>query len=242
MTIRFLAGIPVYKQLADIIRQGIQDGTYAPGEQIPPENTLCEMYHISRVTVRKSIKVLADEGLLDRCQGKGTFVSVADFIESPCARGSFTLSCIQSGVVPSSDILLCEETECDETIRDDLKLAEGEKIIKIIRIRYANDVPVIYETDYIPAKKHAYLLDTDLKDASLMDAMSQQGHISFGGYDDKIDICYAKEKHISALRCKKSSALLRIYQKVYDADTDIVYINEQIINSDRYKYLSVHKK
>ncbi len=242
MNVRFHARTPVYKQLADIIRKSIENGEYAPGQQIPPEHTLCKMYHISRVTVRKSLQLLTDEGILERCQGKGTFVSMSDFIESSSAKGSFTLSCIQNGVRPSTKILSCEETDCDEKIRKDLGLENDEKVIIVVRVRCANDIPVIYETDYIPAKDHSYLLSTDLTDASLMDEMSSKAHVTFGGYDDMIDVRYAKERHAESLRCKKNAPLLGIYQKVFDTDGNIVYINEQIINSERYKYISVHRK
>ncbi len=239
MEIRFKAGEAVYKQLANHLKRQIEEGVYKPGDQIPPEHTLSRTYHISRVTVRKSIQILTEEGLLRKVQGKGTFVAMDNFIESPCARGSFTLSCIQNNVIPATHIVSCEKINADEVIGADINTDE---IIRIERIRYANEIPVIYETDYIPYDKHGYLFDISLEDESLMDVMSNNGHVSFGAYDDIIDICPATENHAAWLKVRKGSPLLRIYQKMYDTDKKIVYINEQIINSERYKYISVHSK
>ena len=215
MDIRFDAGLPIYQQLAEKLRNDIAEGIIAPGDAIPSENTLCAKYQISRVTVRKSIQLLTNEGLLVKRQGKGTFVAVSNFVESARAQGSFTLSCLQSGVRPSTEIVTCEKTTCSEDIAEDLHL-ESRDIILIKRIRYANDVPVIFETDYIPADGHAYLLDMPLKDASLLDAMRTHGHKVFGGYDDTIDIRRANDEQALWLKVKKKTPLLGIYQKVFD--------------------------
>ncbi len=239
---KFLVGVPVYKQLADRIRQRIESGEFAPGEQLPPEHTLSKLCHVSRVTVRKAIEIIENEGLVVRLQGKGTYVAVDNFIESPDAKGSFTLSCIQRGVVPTTKIILFEETRASEELSAELGCGEDENIIRIVRVRCANDVPVIYETDYLPADSHSYLLGKDLTDMSLMDEIKKCSGLSFGPYEDMIDVGYAKEAHADVLKVKKGSALLRVHQKVFDTEGNIIYINEQLINSERYKYVSVHSK
>src|SRR5512141_3178053 len=66
---------PIYQQLHDIITDMIESGELAPGDALPGERTLAEMYDISRVTVRKCIGSLANEGYLTRGQGKETRVA-----------------------------------------------------------------------------------------------------------------------------------------------------------------------
>jgi GntR family transcriptional regulator len=235
-------GIPIYHQLADYLRNQIEDGTTAPGDPVPSENTLCAQYNISRVTVRKSLQLLTDEGLLVKRQGKGTFVATTNFIESSRASGSFTLSCIQSGVTPSTKVILCSTRYCNAELALDLGISQGDEIIIIKRVRYANDVPVIFETDYIPKENHEYLLEMDLNEESLLDLMRTKGNAVFGGYDDIIDLFAANDEKSTWLKVKKKTPLLRVYQKVFDNRNNIMYVNEQIINSERYKYVSVHKR
>ena len=64
-----------YLQLADILRERIADGTYAPGEKIPPLLDLQAEFGLSSMTVRRAVGVLVDEGLLVRVPGRGTFVT-----------------------------------------------------------------------------------------------------------------------------------------------------------------------
>jgi DNA-binding GntR family transcriptional regulator len=64
-----------YQQLADILRQRIADGTYAPGQKIPPLLDLQAEFSLSSMTVRRAVGVLAGEGLLVRVPGRGTFVA-----------------------------------------------------------------------------------------------------------------------------------------------------------------------
>ena len=60
---------PLYKQLMDIITQQIKNGTYKPGEKIPPEPELADLYHVSRITVRRTVEELCTQGYLIKYQG-----------------------------------------------------------------------------------------------------------------------------------------------------------------------------
>lgn len=64
-----------YLQLADILRERIADGTYRPGEKIPPLLDLQAEFGLSSMTVRRGVRVLVGEGLLNRVPGRGTFVT-----------------------------------------------------------------------------------------------------------------------------------------------------------------------
>lgn len=66
---------PLYVALSNLIRAEIEDGRWAPGSQLPTLDQLSEMFGVARVTVRQALGVLADDGLIDRMQGKGTFVA-----------------------------------------------------------------------------------------------------------------------------------------------------------------------
>jgi GntR family transcriptional regulator len=67
--------VPVYKQLAEILREAIERGDYPPGRPIPSENRLAQEHELARSTVRKAIAILISEGLLQGVQGRGVFVT-----------------------------------------------------------------------------------------------------------------------------------------------------------------------
>jgi GntR family transcriptional regulator len=75
--IRHDSAVPVYRQLAGILRDAIESGELAPGMPLPSESSLMQEHEISRDSVRKAMDVLRDEGLVVTVQGKGTFVREA---------------------------------------------------------------------------------------------------------------------------------------------------------------------
>src|SRR5262245_37445381 len=67
--------IPLYYQLENLLREKILSGVFAPGDRIPTESDLIRQYGVSRITVRQALSALAGEGLIERRQGRGTFVT-----------------------------------------------------------------------------------------------------------------------------------------------------------------------
>lgn len=68
------SSVPLYRQIADLLRADIEAGTYAPGSVIPAVKRIEQLTGCTHVTVRKGIKILADEGLVVVVPGKGTYV------------------------------------------------------------------------------------------------------------------------------------------------------------------------
>lgn len=66
--------MPLYQQLADRIRQRIADGTLRPGQAVPSEARLVAEFKVARITARKAVQVLRDEGLIHTVQGRGSYV------------------------------------------------------------------------------------------------------------------------------------------------------------------------
>ncbi len=93
--------VTLQEQLHDELFEQIQSGKYQPGDRIPSEMQLSQMYDISRVTVRNAIQQLVDEKILVKRHGKGTFVKVAVHTEGVFTGGSFTDTCLRMNATPS---------------------------------------------------------------------------------------------------------------------------------------------
>ena len=91
---------PLYKQLMQKLRADIQSGVYPVHSRIPSEQELCETYQVSRVTVRKALSELTQEGLLKRHQGKGTFVGIPRIQKDLRNVNSFHDACRMMGCTP----------------------------------------------------------------------------------------------------------------------------------------------
>ena len=126
---------PLYKQLMQKLRSDIQNGVYPVHSRIPSEQELCDTYQVSRVTVRKALAELTQEGLLNRHQGKGTFVK-----ERTPQKQNFSVitSCstlIRSqDMTPSKKILFEGLVPCSAEIAQRLGLAEGDPVLEYTRV------------------------------------------------------------------------------------------------------------
>jgi GntR family transcriptional regulator len=68
------SNVPLYQQLADILKRNINGGILKPEELIPTEQQICDRFEVSRSTVRRAIKELETDGLIIRIKGRGTFI------------------------------------------------------------------------------------------------------------------------------------------------------------------------
>jgi DNA-binding GntR family transcriptional regulator len=139
---------PAYSQLAKIIRSQIASGVFRPGDQLPSEAQLCRRYSISPMTVRRSINLLADQGLISTAQGRGTFVKnleVGDAI--------FDLKelqeLFQNDAAGSIKLLDARVVSADERTARKLELKTGAAAIYIRRLFSIESTPVFYHRAYL---------------------------------------------------------------------------------------------
>lgn len=130
---------PLYYQIRENIREKINSNEYPPNSMIPSEAELCEYYGVSRVTVRRAILDLVQEGLLNRGKGKGTFVSENYGLTTVNGVRGFTQELLGLNMRPSAKLLGCKVRTADSTLRHNLQLDEGEKVVTISRLRLVNN-------------------------------------------------------------------------------------------------------
>ena len=226
-------GIPLFVQLASELRKQIQQGLLKENEQILTEKELSAKYNVSRITVRKAIEILSDEDLLTSKQGMGTFVTGKRLVRSLNTLMSFSQNCIQNGQKPGTKFLSAHIVDAMPNDLKYLHLQEGDKVIRIFRLRYCDDVPVMLEENHF-SRKFAFLLSGDLTQP-LFSTLSAHNIILKTG-TKKIGICYATEDEAEKLGVKENEALIFMRDTCSDAEGNPVYYGKNIINADRYTY------
>jgi GntR family transcriptional regulator len=163
--------IPKYIQLATIIRNKILNQEYKMDHQIPTEEQLGKEYNVSRVTVREAVNRLVQERLVERRQGKGTYVVVQRLRRNIAKLYSFTHDMIHLGLTPSSTVLeqRIVRATAEEVVR--LQLTADKKVTRISRVRKANGNPVLLETTSIPYYLSPHLSEADLEHGSLYEEL-----------------------------------------------------------------------
>jgi GntR family transcriptional regulator len=137
-------GSPLYLQLARQLEQGIRTGTYRVDQALPSERMLSESLGVSRITARKAIDVLVEQGLVLRRHGSGNFI--APRLEQPLSKlASFSEELRQRGYLPSSNWITREVATASVAEREAMGLARGARVARLERLRLADGVPMAYE-------------------------------------------------------------------------------------------------
>jgi GntR family transcriptional regulator len=142
---------PLYLQLARNLENAIHNGQWQADQALPSERNLSESLSISRVTARKAMEVLLEQGLIRRNQGSGTYISPR--LEQPLSRlSSFSEMLRQKGLTPSSTWLerYIDRPSHEEVIR--LGLSPSEKVTRLRRLRKADGLVMAIECSTIPTR------------------------------------------------------------------------------------------
>ncbi|AAL53625.1 MULTISPECIES: GntR family transcriptional regulator [Brucella] len=169
-----LAG-PLYRSLARILGELIEEGQLAPAVGLPPERDLAEQLGIGRITVRKAYKELLTQGFVESRRGSGTFVA-----ERPVRISqhlwrltSFSQDMISRGKEPGARVVTnrIDKPSPDEAFR--LGIGVDASVVRLDRLRLADGVPMAFERAVVP--RH-YLDQDRVDETSLYEALARRGH------------------------------------------------------------------
>lgn len=224
---------PIYMQLAHRLRQQIDDGDINAGEALPSERDLCDIMGASRVTVRKAIELLIEEGMLSRRQGSGTYVTpriqapgsyLSSFSEDAEARGEATNTIWMMKVVALAT---------DEEMKI-LELPAASKVARLSRVRMAGGEPLAIENAVIPAEM---LPDISDLGNSLYQALDRRGNRPVTG-QQKIRAALAGPTEANLLSIPEKTEILRIERLTRRADGRPVELTRSAYRGERYEFVS----
>ena len=232
MKINKNSAVPLYQQLVDTIRQQISEGVLKENDKLRTELELSRDYGVSRITVRKAIEILVDEGYVTKKQGIGTFVSAKKLNQVVEKVLGFTQMCQLDGKTPSTELVSVEWIRNQPAVSRRLKISEEDRILKIVRIRKCDGRPVMLEESYYPPR-FSYLMSEDLT-GSTYEILQKHGMIPTHGVKT-IEICYARKEEAEALHVKENQALLLQKDISTDQNGQIFHYSKVVVNSEVYK-------
>lgn len=226
---------PLYVQLMNQIEERIRKGVYAPGERLQSESEMAKAHGVSIITVRNAISMLVDKGLVDKKQGKGTFVAKPKFTKDIKKLQSFPEMCKHMGMRSGGRMLENKLIPADEKTRKLLGIPRGSQVVYISRVRYADDEPVAIENNYFPLK-YSFLLGEVFDNNSLFEFMKEKSKIFVAVSEKWIELCRATSREAELLGLSSGEPLLYIKSVAYTRDREPIYVGTQIFNGDRCSF------
>jgi GntR family transcriptional regulator len=228
--------VPLYFQVAESIRKKIVKNVYERGTPIPTEIQLQEEYDVSRETVRKAVNELVAEGLLEKVRGKGTYVAEPKIVYRVGSIYGFNEEIVARGMVPSTWFLEKVEIVPPPTMREEMKLGESEMVVKVRRLRYANNKPVVLLTSYLPAKQVPGIVETEFINGSLFKTLEEVYHLVLNEADEVIEAISIGEEEAHILDVKVNSPVLVVHRLTYLDDMSVIEKLVALYRIEAFKY------
>ncbi|MFC4386245.1 GntR family transcriptional regulator [Gracilibacillus marinus] len=227
--------LPIYYQLEQEIREQIQNGILKQGELLPSERMYTEKYNISRMTVRQAINNLAQEGLLVRMKGKGTFIAEQKIQHTLKGITSFSEEMEQKGKIPSSKIISLESVQANSQLAAKLHIEENSEVYQLKRIRMADNVPIAFEIAYIPKYLVGELRENDFT-TSFYQYVEKNLQLPITHGDQEIESALANEEDQKYLKVTEGAPILLIRRLTYVNDQQPIEYVRTAYHGEKYKY------
>lgn len=205
------APTPYYAQLAEILRDRIAQGAFAPGDPLPAESELCSAYALSRTVVRQALDELVAEGLVQKERGRGTFVSkpkIADLVVQELRGFSEEMGARAHSV--GTRILRQEIALAPQEVASGLGLGKGAKVVHLTRVRTTNGEPIVKVDTYLPLPRFKRLASIDLTQRSLYETLAHDHDIRPSGGWRRIEAAVASRELADALGVDIGSPMLEL--------------------------------
>jgi GntR family transcriptional regulator/GntR family frlABCD operon transcriptional regulator len=206
--------IPRYRQLYEILRKQIIDGTYKAGDLLPSENDLCALFGITRPTVRHALDALLNEGMIRKHQGKGSIV-----YGPPNGIGILSISGTTSALgkhnlrtrILSKPVVMPWPENFMFPLSDEFRHSG---CIYLERLRLVNDVPVFYDLNYLPNINLPRFCNRKFEDQSLFDILRRAFRIEVKSGEQRIRAVRADQRVHECLKVPVGHPVLHLQRKL----------------------------
>lgn len=229
----------LYKQIADRI---IEDyGTCLDGELLPGEKELADKYSVKRSTIQYAMRKLAEQGLVYRKRGKGTFIRKENKrvmnISDAAVQGTQGIAALvrSYGVKVKNVVLVSGIITGNRFLEEKLGLQKDEPIFALHRVRYGNEEPLAIEYTYVPKKFFPDIETMDFNTVSLYDYMETRGHLPIK-YDKRLRVEKLFPKEARYLELPVDAPAFYFELIGFDADRHTVGYTESYVCCNKTEF------
>jgi GntR family transcriptional regulator len=210
------AGVPLHRQLYLVLHDEIDRGVLAPGEALPTEQTLCDEFGVSRITVRRALADLAEHGYIERRHGVGSFVRQHGPADESSSGRSYMEGLRQTQFETEVDVVELDARRPPRAIADALETSD--ELLHIVRVRRQRRTgePLMVTDVWLPAALGDTLTEAALRRAPLYELLSDAG-VVIDRVRHEITAEIAGPRNAQLLDTPIGAALLRVNRVVFVA-------------------------
>jgi GntR family transcriptional regulator len=229
--------IPLYYQIREQLRQQILSGSLKPGDALPGEERICTETGVSRMTARQALSQLANDGLVVRKRGKGTFVAApkATLDEFNFPLFSYTQMLEQAGLQAKAQILLQNVTRAEAPIAEKLELGVGESVVHIERLRSIHAEVMSLESSFYPYARFPALAEQDLTDRSIYAVLQELYGVIPARAVQTVELSVAGSYEARLLGIHEATPVAQCSRMSFTDDGQPIEFTQVIHRGDRFR-------
>ncbi|AIM24554.1 GntR family transcriptional regulator [Melissococcus plutonius] len=230
----------LYCQLVDTLKNQINN-ELVPHSKLLSEREISKKYGVSRMTVRLALNELEQMGYVYKQHGKGTFVSdLKGNISDISQAYSFTEQMRDLGKVPQTEVLEFNRIESSSLVSQQLNLSSKETVFKLKRLRMADDIPLMIEDTYLPAKRFFALNETMIKQKPLYDLFAEDFDQKIRLADEEFYASIANQETAEHLRIREGALILNFVRTTYNTQNEVIEFTTSSARADQFHYKVRH--
>jgi DNA-binding GntR family transcriptional regulator len=226
--------IPQYRKLYEVLRKHITDSVYGEGDLLPSENELCQLYGMTRPTVRQALSTLANDGFIRKHQGKGSIVH-----HLPRAIGILSVSGTTSAVgdrnLKTKILMKPVLIQWPQNFMFPLSELENESgCIYMERLRLLDDVAIFYDISYIGNINLPRITARQFENRSLFQILRDYYHVEIKGGEQRIKAITSSTKISRFLKLNKNQSVLHLERKMETNVPGLFVYSSIFCNTEKY--------
>ena len=226
---------PLYYDIFNKILDNIKDGVYAENSLLPSERHLCDIYHVSRSTVRQALIYLESQGQIYKIQGKGTYIKPKIYEQNLLKFYSFSEEIKKYDAKIHNYIIDYEVISSNSRLSNKLSKQINDSFHKITRLRSVNNIPLMIDITYLPQSRF-YHIDTEkLKIESLYSYLFKNYNIKIDKSVETLKPCLPRPHECELLNISSKIACTLLERYTYEAGNIIEYTSS-MVRGDKYTF------
>ncbi len=229
---------PKYLKIYQFLSEQIKEGKILPGDKIPNESELAEMFQVHRMTVRQAIDKLVNDHMLVRKRGKGTFLLSAKYpVLTRSLQGISTYydDIVNAGLEPCYRTLESRIDFFGEDITSQLGLQAEEKVVYMKRLMLASNVPLVLECCYLPAELFADILERKL-DTMLYKIIREHYGMTLVHSHQELSAVLPSDEERRLLKIGSTCPCIRVEGVVHNDSGRVIEYTRSLYRGDKYRF------
>ena len=228
---------PMYRQIADALREKISAGELKPGDALPTESSLQEAFNVSRVTV----KLLTEEQIVESIQGSGTYVKEERVNYDIYQLTGFYEKLADRNVDTHSEVSIFEVLKADAKLAEKLNLSHDDKVWHVKRVRFIKQKPVNLEETWMPLALFPDLT-WEVMENSKYHYVEQIKKLVIDRSEQELVPIMPSEEAIAALSLDPAKPILEKVSRGFLKDGRVFEYSRNVFNTDDYKFTLVARR